>query len=75
MNSIQAMLLAVPAIPEKPRMPAISAIIKNINAQDNIMLSPPFIHRASIRPIQSVSSYRGIFHRESEFRRPVDALS
>lgn len=32
-NKIQAIFTAVPAIPENPKTPAISAIIKNVTAQ------------------------------------------
>jgi len=32
-NRIQAILLAVPATPLKPKTPAIIAIIRNVNAQ------------------------------------------
>lgn len=58
-NSIQAMLLAAPATPERPSMPATIATIKNIKAQDNIVLSPPSNHPASIRRIRFVCLHHG----------------
>jgi hypothetical protein len=36
-----AIQAAVPAMPKNPRKPAISAITRNVNAQDNIFNSSP----------------------------------
>jgi len=38
-NAIQAIWVAVPAIPLNPKTPAINAIIKNVRAQLNIFYS------------------------------------